>query len=69
MSDWKDAFGKKLVGTEEAVSVFASGMTAVCSLTEPSGLCAALAQREDVENVTVVSAGEEHALPRAGASG
>jgi len=56
VSGWKNAFGKKLVGTEEAVSVFASGMTAVCSLTEPSGLCAALAQREDVENVTVVSA-------------
>ncbi|MDP2675371.1 MAG: acetyl-CoA hydrolase/transferase C-terminal domain-containing protein [Dehalococcoidia bacterium] len=56
MSDWKDAFGKKLVSAAEAVSVFASGMTAVCSLTEPSGLCVALGQREDVENVTVVSA-------------
>ena len=56
MSEWKDAFGKKLVSAPEAVSVVASGMTAVCSLTEPSGLCVALGQREDVENVTVVSA-------------
>ena len=56
MSDWKDAFGKKLVSAQEAVSVFASGMTAVCSLAEPSGLCVALGQREDVENVTVISA-------------
>jgi len=56
VSEWKGAFGKKLVGADEAVSVFASGMTVVCSLTEPSSLCAALARREDVENVTVVSA-------------
>ena len=56
MSDWKSAFGKKLVGAQEAVSAFSSGMTAVCSLTEPSDLCFALAQRQDVENVTVVSA-------------
>jgi len=56
VSDWKDAFGKKLVSAQEAVSVFASGMTAVCSLTEPSGLCVALGQREEVENVTVISA-------------
>jgi len=56
VSDWKDAFGQKLVSAPEAVSVFASGMTAVCSLTEPSGLCVALGQRQDVEHVTVVSA-------------
>ena len=56
MSDWKSALGKKLVGADEAVSVFASGMTAVCSLTEPSSLCAALAQREDLDHVTVISA-------------
>ncbi len=31
-------------------------MTAVCGLTEPSELCSALAAREDVENITVVSA-------------
>jgi 4-hydroxybutyrate CoA-transferase len=56
LSDWKSAFGNRLASGEEAVSVFKSGMTGVCSLTEPSGLCAALARREDVDGITVVSA-------------
>ena len=54
--DWRAAFGSKLVSPQEAVAVVSSGMMVGCSLTEPSDLCAALAQREDVRDVTVVSA-------------
>lgn len=54
--DWKDAFASKLVSPEEAVTPISSGMMVACSLTEPSDLCAALARRKDVRDVTVVSA-------------
>ena len=54
--DWREVLGAKLVTPEEAVSVIRSGTVIACSLTEPSELCAALAQREDVSDVTVISA-------------
>lgn len=54
--DWRSAFGSGLVSPQEAVERIASGMTVACSLTEPSDLCAALAQRRDVRDVTDISA-------------
>lgn len=54
--DWRARLGDKLVSPEEAVSLVRSGMTIASSLTEASDLCAALARRQDVEDVTVVSA-------------
>lgn len=53
---WKAAFGSKLVSPEEAVSAVQSGMNVVSGLTEASDLCAALARREDLRDVTVISA-------------
>jgi 4-hydroxybutyrate CoA-transferase len=54
--DWRSVLGDKLVVPERALAPVASGMTVACSLTEPSDLCAALATREDVHDVTVISA-------------
>ncbi len=54
--DWRQRLGPKLVSPAEAVSLIRSGMTIASSLTEASDLCAALAQRDDLEGVTVVSA-------------
>jgi 4-hydroxybutyrate CoA-transferase len=54
--DWHSAFGSRLASADEAVSVVSSAMTVVCGLTEPSDLCAALARREDLRDVTVVDA-------------
>jgi acyl-CoA hydrolase len=54
--DWRETLEGKLVGPEEVVSPIRSGMTVACSLTEPSDLCAALAEADDVRDVTVISA-------------
>jgi 4-hydroxybutyrate CoA-transferase len=56
MAGWQERLGDKLVAPQEAVSVFSSGMSSACSLTEPSGLCSALAGRQDLDDITVVSA-------------
>ena len=53
---WKETFGSRLVSPEEAVAPISSGMAVACSLTEPSDLCAALARRQDVRDVSVISA-------------
>lgn len=53
---WQERLDGKLVSPAEAVTVVRSGMTVASSLTEASDLCAALAQREDVEGVTIISA-------------
>ncbi len=54
--DWKEALGSRLVSPDEAVAPVSSGMSVACSLTEPSDLCAALARRDDLREVTVISA-------------
>lgn len=54
--DWKGVLGSRLVSPDEAVAPVSSGMSVACSLTEPSDLCAALARREDLRDVTVISA-------------
>ncbi len=56
MTDWKAAFGSKFASPEEAVSRVSTGQTVVCGLTEPADLLSALAQRKNLQDVTVVDA-------------
>ncbi len=51
---WREALGQRLVSPKEATSVVRSGMTVLCSLTEPSDLCSALMNR-GLSDVTLVS--------------